>query len=213
MKTKIRILSVLKVPPFSFILILFLFIGGCCQHAETYNVPASFKQYFYFPTGSWWVYKNQFEAFDTLRILNINSEKKEMHTEACDKYELLTVSYLSSYVGLLEITTHTKSDFFTLCENTSPHNYFTELTDFGKYTNGEQKAQSCSSDIEWWVEDTVVVNNKIYNDVVVNKTTSYIPPSISDFPIKAYFKENIGLIKRELQNGEIWELIDYKINK
>ena len=210
MKTKKLLLSTMKVPPFSLILILFLFTGGCCQHAETYSVPESFKQYFYFPEGSYWVYKNQSEAYDTLTLLSTDSRIENMHSESCDKYEKITINYNSSNFSKINLST-TYISFFMLCELNK--NYFTELTDFAKYTNGEQKAQSCSSDIEWWIEDTIVVNNKNYYDVVVNKTTSFIPPSISDFPIKGFYKENIGLIKRELQNGEIWELIDYKINK
>jgi hypothetical protein len=195
------------------ILITVIYFTSCCSNAETYKVSNDFKKFFFFPAGSWWVYKNQFGAFDTLTLLSTDSKMNKMNAESCDKYECITLSYKSSLKGLLNVTTQTKSDFFTICEVTSPHNYFTELTDFGTYTNGEQKAQSCSSDIEWWIEDTVVIDNKKYYDVIVNKTTSFIPTSISDFPLKGYFKENIGLIKRELQNGEIWELVDYKLNK
>jgi len=208
MKNKKR--HLVLAPVQYFILLITLITGGCCQHAETYMVPERFKTYFYFPVGSWWVYKNQFGAFDTLTLLVTDSKISKIHTESCDEYEKITANYISSNAGKFHIST-TYISYFVLCEFNK--NYFTELTDFVKYTNGEQKAQSCSSSIEWWIDDTIVVNNKNYYNVVVNKTTLFIPPSIADFPIKGYFKENIGLIKRELQNGEIWELIDYKISK
>lgn len=195
---------------FLLLLTIILFLGSCCKDVVTYMVPKNFKQYFYFPAGSYWVYKNQFGAYDTLTLLGTDSRISKMHAESCDEYEQITANYISSNAGKFNISTTYISDFM-LCELNK--NYFTELTDFAKYTSGEQKAQSCSSDIEWWIEDTVISNYKNYFDVVVNETTSFIPPSITDFPIKGYFKENIGLIKRELQNGEIWELIDYKINK
>jgi len=195
-----------------FFLLISLIIGSCCNHAETYMVPEDFKKYFYFPEGSYWVYENQFDKYDTLTVTSVES-KIEKEDESCRKTEIITILYQSSQVGSLRILAQTNFLQFNLCEYISFHNYFTELTDFGTYTNGEKKAQSCSSEIEWWIEDTVVINDKNYYDVVVNKTTSFIPPSIADFPLKGYFKENIGLIKRELQNGEIWELVDYKINK
>lgn len=196
-----------------FPLLTIILLGSCCKDAITYMVPERFKQYFYFPAGSYWVYKNQSEAFDTLTLLSTDSKMENEPGQSCDKYECITIKYKSSMNGLLYVTTQITFDFFTICENISPKLYFTELTDFGTYTNGEQKAHSCLSEIEWWIEDSVVINNMDYFNVVINKTTSMIPPSIADFPIKGYFKENIGLIKRELQNGEIWELVDYKINK
>ncbi|MFA6950737.1 MAG: hypothetical protein WCQ70_08635 [Lentimicrobiaceae bacterium] len=208
MKTLIK--SFTQIKKLFFPLLTIILLGSCCKDAETFMVPENFKQYFYFPAGSYWVYKNQFGAYDTLTLLSTDSKISKMHAESCDEYEKITANYISSNSGKFNISTTYISDFM-LCELNK--NYFTELTDFATYTNGEQKAQSCSSDIEWWIEDTIVVNKKNYYDVVVNKTTSFIPPSILDFPIKGYFKENIGLVKRELQNGEIWELIDYKINK
>jgi len=211
MKTKIKYFTQINILFFPLLMIFFL--GSCCKDAETFMVPENFKQYFYFPIGSWWVYKNQNNAYDTVTISYVESKIVKENPEGCIEYEEITIKYQSSQFGTLRITSNRIYDFFTLCEYTSPHYYFTELTDFGTYTNGEQKAQSCSSEIEWWIEDTVIINNKNYYDVVVNKTTSFIPPSITDFPIKGYFKENIGLVKRELQNGEIWELVDYKINK
>ena len=194
------------------LLVTFLFIEFSCEK-ETYMVPESFKRYFYFPVGSWWVYKNQSGKLDTLTIQSISSEIADNFHSYKTNYEQIIIRYNSSRFGDFFIFTSATINFdgFSLC-SASPA-YFTELTDFAKTPKGEQKAQNCSTEIEWWIEDTVIINNKNYYNVVVNKTTSTIPSFIEDYPIKGYFKEDIGLIKRELQNGEIWELVDYKINK
>ena len=201
-----------KLQFISAILIITLTTMGC-RKPVTYMVPDSFKRYFYFPAGSWWVYKNQSGAYDTLTLLNTNRMLADFHAESPKQYERITMNYESTTFGVFSTSTDFISSFsyFTLCELNKK--YFTELTDFGKTTDSSHKAYGCTDEIEWWIEDTVIINNKNYYNVVVNKTTSTIPSFIEDYPIKGYFKEDIGLIKRELQNGEIWELVDYKINK
>lgn len=79
-----------------------LFIAGCCQNAETYYVPEDFKAYFYFPIGSYWVYKNQFGKIDTLTIKSISTKIDKMNAESCDKYERLSTKYNSTLSGDME---------------------------------------------------------------------------------------------------------------
>lgn len=205
--------NLLLKPVQHFILLITLIAAGCCNHAETYMVPNSFKQYFYFPTGSWWVYKNQFDKYDTLTVTNVESNIVKMNDESCEEYEKITMHYKSSQSGNHELYTIRMFEYFSFCSYTYSDSYFNELTHFGTDTYNDNNVFGCSTEIQWWLKDTVVVIQKIYCNVYVNKTTSNIPSEIIDYPIVCYFKENIGLIKRELQNGEIWELIDYKINK
>jgi hypothetical protein len=192
--------------------ITLLLSGVSCKKSPTYMVPDNFKRYFDFPVGSYWVYKNQSGALDTVILQSQTSDIRCFGVDKCYEYQEMVNSYKSSRVGLLKLATFKYTYYFMLCERYSPHYYFTELSDFVTNDKGEQTTMCCDSDIEWWIEDTVVVNNKNYFDVVVNKTISFIQPEIADYPVKGYFKEDIGLLKRELQNGEIWELVDYRIN-
>lgn len=209
MKNHIKINSIknLHILP----IVMLLIIGGSCEK-ETYMVPESFKQYFYFPAGSWWIYKSQANNFDTISIKSIKSEMRKAGAESCDKIEKITIEYESSIVGNSIIRTNYNGQFVLCCDNL--HNYFNELADFTKDVNKGNKIHSCHTIVESWIVDSIIVNNDYYYHVVLNKTDSNFIFALSmDYPIKCYFKENIGLIKRELKNGEIWELVDYKINK
>lgn len=190
-----------------------IILSSCCQHADRYSVTDDFKQYIYFPEGSYWVYKNQFNNYDTLTITNIVSKYEKYNAESCDEFEKITIDYNSSSKGeITRYTSHTNA-FFTLCEYNTANSYFNELTDFGKNLKNENKVLGCLTAIEWLIQDTVEVNHKYFFNVYVNKTISDIPTTIVDYPFLCYFSKNIGLIKKELQNGEVWELVDYKINK
>lgn len=196
-----------------FFLLISLIIGSCCNHAETYMVPEDFKQYFFFPVRSYWVYKNQFDKYDTLSVTKIESNIVKEDAESCEQYEEIIVQYHSSQSGNHELFTIKMFEYFSFCSYGYSNSYFNELTHFGTNTNKDSKVNGCSTEIQWWMLDTLVVNNKEYYAVYANKTITKMPSSITDYPIMCYFKENIGLIKRELQNGEIWELVEYKINK
>lgn len=86
------------------------------------------------------------------------------------------------------------------------------MTNFPVLANNVHKLFACNVDVEWSILDSTIVNNDKYLQVYFNQASN-IPESLNLYPFKCYFVKNIGLIKKELQNGEIWELVDYKINK
>jgi hypothetical protein len=63
-----------------------------------------------------------------------------------------------------------------------------------------------------WVQDTIIINSTKYYNVYINEMTSYFGHN-GEFPLICVFGKNVGLLERELQNGEKWELITYKINQ
>ena len=195
-----------------FFIFLLSVTTSCCLKKNKEHVPESFKQYFSFKEGSYWVYKNQFDAYDTLTVVDFYSEIKGIKGQFCDFCEDIVIEYLSSDMGTVKLATRYYYDIFIICNDYS-FPYFTELTDFAKNYNNENILSCCISDIEWWIEDSLQVNNKYYHNVVANKTTSDISADIPKYPLICYFKDNIGLVKRELANGEVWELIEYSVKR
>ena len=204
---------VLKIFRLISILASVLFLSSCCQDSETYMVPESFKQYFYFPAGSWWVYKNQFGVFDTLSIQSVESEIERLQVEDCNKFERLSIKYHSTVSGDMKagIVCRDKDVFF-FCFSNPENCFFNNITNMPILAGNEHRSFACNSQIDWSMVDLLRVGELIYSDVYFNQSI-FISQMYDTYPVNCFFAKNVGLIKKELKNGQIWELVDYRINK
>lgn len=193
--------------------VLTLIFAGCCPHAETYKVPEDFKQYFYFPEGSWWVYENQSGLIDTLTIQSVSSEIEKMQAEDCNKFERLSVKFHStqSYDMEANIVCHAENIFY-FCFSNPDKSFYNNITNMPILAGNEHRIFACTSEVDWSIVDSLLVGGIKYSNVYFNQSIN-VSQSYDTYPVNCYFAKNIGLIKRELQNGEIWELVDYKINR
>ncbi|MBL4715622.1 MAG: hypothetical protein JKX95_03225, partial [Bacteroidia bacterium] len=57
-------------------------------------------------------------------------------------------------------------------------------------------------------EDSVIVNGNTFTKTKVFKFTENY---IQDYPQKIYYSSNIGIIKKEMYDGTIWELKKYSV--
>ncbi|MGB4655603.1 MAG: hypothetical protein ACOXZ9_01915 [Bacteroidales bacterium] len=181
------------------------------HHSEIY-IPLSYKKYFYFDRETWWVYKNQSDVLDTLRIVDSKSCMEHNDNAENEDIEKINIKYHSKIVGNIEAIAHLKlGDDFHFCFNNIELSYFNNFVNLIYYESYNEK-QSCHTKIDWSKIDTLTVNNKTYNDIIVNKAID--EPTLPDnYPLTCYYVANIGLIKKELKNGEIWELVDYEIKQ
>lgn len=58
---------------FFFNILFLLILSSCCRNPATYKIPDDFKQYILFPKDSWWIYKDQNNNMDTLRIIRVDN--------------------------------------------------------------------------------------------------------------------------------------------
>lgn len=192
---------------------LSLFIVSCFRGKENkYMIPVNFKKYFYFNTGSWWVYKNQSGKYDTLKITSSNSKFKNM-LENDNLYEKITIDYNSTDNGEMKAsTTFYQDDIFFFCFYGIDKSFFSNIATNTAVYDSDFGLPACNSKIGWQILDSLKIDGDIYYDIYIVNT--YDAANITNnYPIKCYFSPNIGLIKKELKNGEVWELVDYKINK
>lgn len=186
--------------------ILFLLIlSSCCRNPATYKIPDDFKQYILFPKDSWWIYKDQNNNMDTLRIIRVDNQ---LLGDKCEGYaEKLTIQYSSTRFGVFKGTSDmlVPNLFYYCC---SPDKkYFIDLSS----TTKQNPFISCSSASFWHIEPSMEVENITYNDVyvVIADTIDFY----EDYkPSESYFVKNIGLIQAKYFDGSEWKLTEFFIN-
>lgn len=112
-------------------LILNLLICSCSKNCKSYMVPSDFKQYFFYPEGSWWVYKNQSGVYDTLTLKNVEVVMDKVQAESCDKYERISNTYKSTQSGeMTAISYHSSGDVFFFCFYQLDKSFFNDMVSF-----------------------------------------------------------------------------------
>ena len=187
-----------------------LFLSCRCPHADSIAVPEDFKEYFHFPAGSYWVYKNQSGIVDTQTLKSYTSMYQNTGPESCDKMEEITITYLSSLKGSIRLSTEMHYGCFSLCEYPSDGHYFNDLTSFVKNTNNENEVAGCNYQVKWRIQDSVKISDSVYCNVYVDESLSNLG-NYEDYPVLCYFGRSTGLLKRVLKNGEDWELVDLRL--
>lgn len=185
-------------------LLLFL-VSACCRNPATYKMPEDFKQYILFPKDSWWIYKDQNNNMDTLRLIRVDNSFIE---DNCERIEGVATQYSSTRLGVFTANTQMfVPNIFYYCCNNYDKKYFMDLSSYKE----DNPYISCSCAAYWHIEPSMVVENITYNDVFV-----VIADSIDYYedykPSESYFVKNIGLIQVKYFDGSEWKLTDFFIN-
>lgn len=187
--------------------------SGCCPSPETYDIPADFKPYIYFPEGSYWIYRSQDNEFDTLRLVSLDNTISNSNTEKCVSFLNIDADYKSSGMGEFNSRTSWNGNSMILyCCSSMNKSYFNETSNFVKNGAGEPKFSGCNTTCTWEIESSVMVNTVEYKDVFVVRTSD-IPDTYLQYPVVCYYAKNVGLIKKELRDGTTWELVRYVLNR
>lgn len=193
---------------FPLILILTLLQIGCGK-PKTYMVPDEFKKYFYFPKGSYWIYKNQNNEVDTLKLVSARKSIQGGAPEDGASVEEILIEYEAKNFSRFTAKTywHTKSrvEFCCLFRN---KNYFIDLSSENEKTN----YSGCNVAVNWHQEDSIIVRDITYYNVHVVEVDSNDFYTQQTDPSLCYFVKNVGMIKKKLFNGTVWEIVEYKIN-
>ncbi len=211
-----------KIP----IIIFYIFVLTACRKEEFFFIGEEFKSYTLFPIGTYWVYENQSSMFrDTMTVVD-TSFRFGHAVESNLYYQKVIIDYNTKYSGKAR----------GLLYMSSGHNNCSSLS-FARIFNSEEIDSSqidnklilnnrffCCCDTGTLlyeyndkfteVLDTMLIENKLYFDVMVFDWKITNPILLDSHAVmKSYFAKNVGLIKWELYNGDIWEIVDYKINQ
>lgn len=201
-----------------FVLFLFFFFSSCqsCKKDEKPIVyiplDTTFLSYCAFPVGSWWSYKEiNTGQRDSFYVTRTEQEAIRDHHSDLDYYKLIyhitnlndtfyystKPFYFSTYYTfvLYEIYnayngTHIAARFFSPYNNDTLYNYGCLYLKMSI--------------------DTMTINGHLYNNIKVmeNKASTYGNKIKTE-----YYCKNVGVIRKELFNGEIWEIKNYHINQ
>jgi len=196
------------------------------------QAPQEFLDYWFFPEGSWWVYRNQDGEFDTVTctIRESNFYKPE------DAYGLIPCLYYyrcyykhsnKKYfpdVGMknrhsLEGLSSNSGVFWNLLASNN-NNYY-HFSYFFKYTyrigdtidffkSGNKVQYSIIDDTtSFKINDS----DNITNVIKIRYYDDFRPDSLTNNVEFIWLVKNISILKIQYFLGFYWELIDYKINK
>ena len=210
-------------------------ITGCKKEAEPvperpipeYKLPDDFLRYFAFKPGSYWVYKNSKNGMlDTVTVtkylfgyhtlINATNGKALYKYESFDG-EMHSSAYPADYF------IHSEPNGPSIDKNKLDANYDLTLDSDGPWggeagdrinffpmTVGDKYDIQLSKKIIFEKKDSsLYINSKLYDSVQV----FYVGYSAMFYmaPVRLYYKRNIGMIRRaNIDNGDDWEMIDYK---
>ena len=199
-----------------FITALFTIFAACDKPddpVETYYLDKEMYDYVIFPTGSWWVYEEENSGQkDTVKVIKTDHLIND-RTSIGYNFEMYFNKNFSSLYNAEFITRATAFTEGYLNKSVLEVESGTNLavsTDFiSEMENGDTLNLGQVGEIYAYKEDIIEISNTEYTNI------RYFEKELETGPTHvkvSYFSKNIGLIKKELWNGELWNLIDYHIN-
>ncbi|NOX46189.1 MAG: hypothetical protein GXO89_04345 [Chlorobi bacterium] len=196
-----------------------------CGKKEYFPLSDEFKSFAVFPVGSYWVYEEINSGFvDTMTVKEVSIEY-EVRAESNRYYEQGYIHYRTRKSGLI----------IGSISNTSPNSncgYLNSLllrnstdTLHSEFLDVDNEFFCCCEpgSKSWFnpmfkysgVIDTVTAGGYKFQNARAFSNTIEDTAYLEQFPgtVKiSYFAKNVGLIKWEQFNGNVWELKEFKIN-
>jgi len=187
---------------------------SCKKENPTYRLDPIFREYVIFPIGSYWVYKEiNLGKTDSLYLDNqtINVTDKLYKYKSEFARQAFNSSYNQiGFVGWCYATDTTSSSISYYKEQLRISETGIDKVFFkGKIGEDFELGGSTITKYEA-LYDTLSVNKVVYNQV---RVYTILKQSFDKQTKRVYYAKNVGLIKKELFNGEVWELKRYFINK
>jgi|SRR5690554_138035 len=188
---------------------------------DSYYMSAELKSYYFFPKGSWWVYKRidtTAEIYDTATV--VRSESKMIFNELAPfEWEYVAINiehthYPSSPRSVspyLNVFMRNESGFVDRISMTSQGELFSSHTCFFSVpidsTSIFQKSVECGGGGTYLLDtNKLLINNNQLNNCV------HVMHKGSNWSNEIWITKYIGIIKyQNYQDNTEWELINYEI--
>ena len=200
------------------ILIVSVFILYNCNQCETtqctegntkHKISSVVKKYFYFKTGSWWVYQNEISLErDSIYVVKDEYEKFFI-SEACECDERIFVRYESTF----------NDSFYYYTESySSPSINFNRIS-YGSsisYLTYRFRVQDDTSLSLTNQHNAIITFIPIYKGIKEEFKEVYrcfYNKALTDYLSDSYFAPNIGLIRYQYKIGDetYWNLVNYHV--
>jgi hypothetical protein len=189
---------------------LFIFILsaiGCKEEKPTYYIDQEFKDYTTFGIGSYWVYEDSASSqIDSVYLENVqntivNASGFNYITEQIVLH--FNSSMNNSYVGSSQFDGASQLDdspFYIYIEYGGNTMFFSRQS-IGHNSNGLTYEKYL---------DTLNFNGIKYSKIMVFLVKGDFTGQ--DFPKRTFYANKIGLIRKEMSNGKVWNLKRFHIN-
>ena len=202
------------------ILIVSLFILNNCNRCKTIEcsegntknrISTVVKKYFYFKTGSWWVYQNEI-SLERDSIYVVKDEfKKFFISEACECDERIFVRYESTFNDSFFYSTESYSSPVVVFNRIKYNSSYRDLT--YRFTANDDTLLRLSNTHNAII--TFLPSYKGINEEFKNVYRCFYHKALTDYLSDSYFAPNVGLIRYQYKNGDAsyWNLINYKVEQ
>jgi hypothetical protein len=209
-----------SVKRFLFFCLLVPIFFKCSCHKEvypSYYMDQEFKDYCVFPIGSYWIYQDSASnAIDSIYINRSEINFKKASSKLGYNYEELSVgtkrSYFNDSTFQFGQPGGAEHELYLLDET-----YFSSVVSsyarfFSKKDTGYVLNSSGGSILKYEARfDSIIINNKKYYEVKIFE--NIVPSGFqTDGERKLFYSKKIGIIRKELVNGQVWNLLRYHIN-
>lgn len=176
-----------------------------------------FKDYTLFKKDSWWVYSRE-NSTDMDTVMVIKSETKIVDPNNIDyKWEQYLLHFKSTYYkndtiisfGDVSPPVEFNTDYSRYLYSTSFSSFF--ITFFSNKPLKHRLAVYGNMETEYReFHNSIMLNGINYNSVKVFETMSAVPND-QRLPRIVYYARNIGIVRKELWNGQVWNLVKQNI--
>jgi hypothetical protein len=207
-----------------FLLACIVWLTACCNKPETrpnYVIDQQSKDYTIFKNDSYWVYKStNNHVLDTNRVISVKNSSgynstnnydydnvqikfyTNQHTQPrCERIEAIPSEQSIHLMWFEDARTSTKCLFFSNKAVGNTYNYWFYPDNIVTYQN---------------FLPTYTLEGKTYNEVMVFEsiyTGASVPFDDVRLPVKVYFAKHIGIIRKEMKNGDVWNLIHHDVKQ
>lgn len=181
--------------------------------APEFAISSKMKKNIQFGKGSYWVYKNtQTQLFDTVRVVYTEYFKIDSHYNIDKDKKYSDLEYYYDYYNVSYESSHFKSEY-----DGSTGSIVTTYSEFHPLYPIVSTIYHDDIKNELELDSGVLIRELIdelkLNELTFNNVSKFYSTENSHLKKMKYsfFASEVGLIKKEYYDGDIWELVDYKI--
>jgi hypothetical protein len=199
---------------------------SCEKHKEARPnllLDENVKKYVMFKVNSVWMYQNS----NNFEIDTIKSKEVKLwgtsDTRILHDYQVNDITFYSSYY---KSNIYSESEARHIDDGFSIHNIWFENARTSKKCIFFSNRAVSDTYNYWFYPDNIVtyqqflptytLKSKTYTDVMVFEsryTGASIPFDDARLPVKVWYAKHVGIIRKEMSNGDVWNLISYDVKQ
>lgn len=212
-------MRVFIITKFFLVLVLAPFLG-CVKLPDPvpfYPVPEEVEPYFLFRKGSYWIYEEiNSSKIDSVYLYQSKIIRQDGESDFGYNFELYLAGFYRSSTGDSirgygqpsfgdENIWMYEEEYFSTASPGSAITFLYPLNVGQRQRLGGDFAVSYESYL-----DSILLNGEKHYEVMQFRHAATMSPNHTE---RIYYAKNVGVIKRELFNGEVWDLKKYHIDK